>query len=415
MRFGNESEPAPVKVLHVIPALAACYGGPSKVVLDTCRALRSEGVLAEIATTNANGNTNSPVPLESPSFINTVPVHFFERQQPWSYKFSWPMTQWLKKNVVNYDLLHIHAVFSYSTTAAAFYARKARVPYIIYPHGMLASWPLRKSRIRKVLYLKAVEQKTIERANAIQFTAEEEFNMSPAIGKSRFVLPCIFDLEENHKERSNGTSGKAPTNILFLSRIDPKKGLDTLISALRRLASEGREFVLTLAGSGDEAYEEKVAGMIREAGLSSQTVIKGFVTGEEKASTFREADIFVLPSQQENFGIVVMEAMAFGLPVIISNEVNIHDDIAKASAGLVVSPETEELYRAILKLLEKPQLRTEMGERARRFVELNHSPASTAREMTRVYRDIIQGSYESLAWRTSPKARLSQCSITSLP
>jgi len=398
-----ESESVPVKVLHVIPALAACYGGPSKVVLDTCRALRSEGVQAEIATTNANGDTNSPLPLESPSLLNTVPVHFFERQQPWRYKFSWPMTQWLKQNVANYDLLHIHAVFSYSTTAAAFYARKFGVPYIIYPHGMLAPWPLRKSRIRKALYLKALEQKNIERANAIQFTAEEEFSMSIAAGKSRFVLPCIFDLEENHKERSNGTSGHTKTNILFLSRIDPKKGIDTLICALQRLASEGREFVFTLAGSGDAAYEEKVSGMIRDAGLLGRTVIKGFVTGEEKASTFRQADIFVLPSHQENFGIVVMEAMASGLPVIISNEVNIHGDIAKAKAGLVVSPEPEELYSAILELLEKPQLRTEMGERARSFIELNHSPASTAREMTRVYRDVIQGSYESSAWRMSPK------------
>jgi len=102
--------------------------------------------------------------------------------------------------------------------------------------------------------------------------------------------------------------------------------------------------------------------------------------------------------------IVVMEAMASGLPVIISNEVNIHGDIAKAKAGLVVSPESDELYNAILKLLETPQLRIEMGQRARRFVELNHSPSSTAREMTRVYRDIIQGSYESPAWRMSPKS-----------
>ncbi len=389
-----------LKVLHVVPALAPCYGGPSKVVLDTCRALRSEGVNAEIATTNANGDTNSPLPLESPTFLKTVPVHFFERQQPWRYKFSWPMTQWLKKNVANYDLLHIHAIFSYSTTAAAFYARNFRVPYIIYPHGMLAPWPLRKSRIRKKLYLKALEQRTIDEASAIHFTAEDELSMSPVLGKSRFVLPCIFELDQKPGARSNGNQRGTKTNVLFLSRIDPKKGIETLIAALKKLADQGQEFIFTLAGSGDQAYEDKVAAMIRNAGLLSRTVIKGFVTGEEKASAFKEADIFVLPSHQENFGLAVMEAMAFGLPVIISNEVNIHNEIAKAKAGLVVAAETDELFTAILELLEKPQLRTEMGERARRFVELNHSPASTAREMTRVYRDIIQGSYESPAWRT---------------
>src|SRR5258708_1743592 len=108
-----------VKVLHVIPAVAACYGGPSRVVLDTCKTLRNEGIEVEIATTNADGNLNLPIPDDSPTFVNGVPVYFFERQQPWDYKFSWGLTRWLKRNVASYDLLHIHAVFSYSTAVAA--------------------------------------------------------------------------------------------------------------------------------------------------------------------------------------------------------------------------------------------------------------------------------------------------------
>src|SRR6266550_2170714 len=149
-RSGNQ-----LKVLHVIPAVAACYGGPSRVVLHTCKTLRNEGVEAEIATTNADGNFNLPIPKDSPTLVDGVPVYFFERQRPWDYKFSWNLTKWLKRNVPNYDLLHIHAVFSYSTAAAAFYARKHGIPYIMLPHGMLAPWPLRQNWVLKQVYLRA--------------------------------------------------------------------------------------------------------------------------------------------------------------------------------------------------------------------------------------------------------------------
>lgn len=388
-----------MKVLHVIPAIAACDGGPSRVVLDTCRALRSVGVEAEIATTNADGKHNLPIPNEVPATVEGVPVYFFERQYPWRYKFSWGLTRWLKANVARYDLLHIHAVFSYSTAAAAFYARKYSIPYIVLPHGMLAPWPVRRNWLLKKVYLKAIEQKNLERAAAVHFTAEEELQMSVIRGSSNFVLPCIVDFDLKGKG-VRPPLASSRLRILFLSRIDPKKGIDILIDALSRLARDGREFDLILAGSGEQKYEERVKAMLHNAGLSTKTRMTGFVEGAEKAALFETADIFVLPSHDENFGIAVVEAMAAGIPVVISNKVNIHDHIREANAGVVISASIDDLTHALRQLMDSPALRQQIGSNGRRLVETRYAWLETVKELAQVYCDIKRGTCGSSAWRS---------------
>ena len=143
--------------------------------------------------------------------------------------------------------------------------------------------------------------------------------------------------------------------------------------------------------------------MIHDAGLSARTKMTGFVEGLAKADLFETSDIFVLPSHQENFGIAVVEAMTFGVPVIVSNNIDIHDEIAKARAGLIVSTAVEDLCAAIRKLANDPLLRFEMSERAKDLVQRKFCGAVNALETLRVYRDIIQNSRESSAWKSLPK------------
>ena len=214
-----------MRVLHVIPSIAPCYGGPSRLVLDTCEALRNAGVDAEVATTNADESADLPIPDELPAMVQGVPVYFFARQNRWRYKFSWNLTNWLKRNVGQYDLLHIHALFSYSTAAAAFYARKFKVPYIMLPHGMLGPWPIRNRRLLKSIYLNAVEKKNLARAAAVHFTAEDELRTSVVAGRANFVLPYIVNLGTHAGARLSSKSD-ARVRILYMSRLDPKKGIE---------------------------------------------------------------------------------------------------------------------------------------------------------------------------------------------
>jgi glycosyltransferase involved in cell wall biosynthesis len=388
-----------MRVLHVIPAIAACYGGPSKVVLDTCKALRSQGIDAEIATTNADENGDSELPVKLPVTVNGVPVHVFGRNGSWRYKLSLGLTRWLDRNVGNYDLLHIHAVFSYSTAAAAYYARKHRIPYVILPHGMLTPWPVRQNRLLKYLYLTAIEKKNLADAAAVHFTAEHELLNSVVRGRANFVLPYVLDLTVN----GNGyLPSRSRQRILYLSRLDPKKGVDILIRALTGVIEKGYEFELIIAGSGAPRYEQQLRTMIAaNKKLAAVTSFAGFVEGRNKARLLHTSDLFVLPSHDENFGIAVTEAMAAGLAVIVSNSVNIHDEIARENAGVIVNPTVDSVSEAILKLLNDTELRTRLGRNGQRLVNTRFSLAATTRETIRVYQDVLNNSRQSTCWRPS--------------
>src|SRR5436190_4675970 len=386
-----------MKVLHVIPSIADCYGGPSKVILDTCRALRAAGIAAEIATTNADEEDDSPIPDELPVIVNDVPVYFFARQNRWSYKFSWNLTRWLKQNVTQYNLLHLHALFSYSTTAAAHFARKQLIPYIVLPHGMLAPWAIKQKRFLKQPYLRLIEQRNLEHAAAVQFTAEEELNSSAFRGQSNIVLPCVIDLAIQRNGHRREPSDRP--RILFLSRLHPKKGIDLLIKAVGKLAADGKDFELLLAGDGDPDYQQQVKAMVHDNQLAARTRFLGFVRGSEKTRLLHESDIFVLPSYEENFGIAVTEAMAASLPVVISDRVNICDEVRSAEAGLITSPEVEDLRLAIARLMDDRVLRTEMGARGAEFVKARFGMAAIAHQTINIYQDILQNSRTSSAWR----------------
>jgi glycosyltransferase involved in cell wall biosynthesis len=386
-----------MKVLHVIPAIAACYGGPSKVVLDTCKALREAGIDAEIATTNADEDGDLVLPVKQPASIDGVPVYFFRRHGSLRYKISWGLTRWLANNVRHYDLAHIHAVFSYSTSAAAFYARRAGVPYLIVPHGMLNPWPLRQNGLLKSVYLTAIERRNLTGAAAVHFAVDTELSNSVIKGRANLALPYVLDLPilvNSHAPL------RAKPQILFLSRLDPKKGIELLIQVLIDLAQAGHEFEFVIAGSGAPPYEEHLKRMISaSAKLAAATSFVGFVEGTDKMKLLQSSDLFVLPSFDENFGIAVTEAMAAGLAIIISDQINIHDEIEKAAAGLVVSRTLDSLCEGILKLLTDPELRAEMARNGRELVRNRFSPEAITQETIRVYEDVINNSRHSAAWK----------------
>jgi glycosyltransferase involved in cell wall biosynthesis len=326
-----------------------------------------------------------------------VPVYFFRRHGKLRYKISWSLTRWLAHNVRKYDLLHIHAVFSYSTAAAAYYARRARVPYLIVPHGMLNPWPLQQNSLLKNIYLTAIERRNLTGAAAVQFAVDRELSNSVVKGRANLALPYVLDLP---MPTDIHTAARATPRILFLSRLDPKKGIELLIQALTDLAEAGHEFEFVIAGSGAPSYEEQIKRMIGASSrLAAATSFAGFIEGAEKTKLLLSSDLFVLPSFDENFGIAVAEAMAAGLAIIISDQINIHAEIEKAAAGLIVSPNRHSLREGILKLLNDPARRAEMARNGRELVSHRFSRETITRETIRVYEDVVNDSRHSAAWK----------------
>ncbi|MFB2922043.1 glycosyltransferase [Aerosakkonema funiforme] len=398
-----------MKVLHIIPSVSPRRGGPTQVVLNLIKCLREQGIDAEIATTNDNGSDGlSPldVPLNQRIEYEKVPVWFFEQFSPpkgvqigkdKGFVFSAPLTHWLWQHIRDYDILDNHYLFSYPCTCAGAIARWQKVPYTVRAMGQLTPWALSQSRLKKQIYSFLIERKNLARAAAIHCTsigeAEDVRNFgieTPTAVLPLGVEPPIFRPAAKQKIRE--IYGIAPPTpiVLFLSRLHYKKRPDLLLRSLSKLADRNCDFHLILAGSGEPDYLSYLNNLISSLNLATRTSLPGFVSGEDKDLLLQGADIFVLPSFSENFGIAVGEAIASGLPVIVTPDIQISQEISAFETGLVVEGEVEPLANAIAQLLESPEKRQKLGENGKRLASDRYSWQKIGHHLATVYTSILQ-------------------------
>jgi glycosyltransferase involved in cell wall biosynthesis len=176
--------------------------------------------------------------------------------------------------------------------------------------------------------------------------------------------------------------------VLFLSRFDRKKGLDLLLPAFASLRAQCPDAALVLAGSGDKGLEAQLREQSIALGIADHVFWPGFLSGSEKAAAFADADVFVLPSYSENFGIAVVEAMAAGCPAVVSDQVAIHDDIKSAGAGVVVRCDARELAEALSFALSDAAARARMGSNGRQLSLTRYSLDSVAAKLAAAYQTI---------------------------
>ena len=387
-----------MRILHVIPSLAARDGGPAKVVVEMCREIARRGAEAEIYTTNLDGRAMLDVPPGKPVLVGGVRVTYFPIDLSNYYKISRPLAAALKATIPTYDAVHIHSLYQFPSTVAAYYCRRYGVPYVVIPHGALDPFLFRRHRARKWLYEVSFERRTLREAAAVQFTSEEESILAATHGLRLrpAVAPLGVDLDDSLRSIARGALGaRWPETIdkrvlLYLGRINFKKGLDLLAQAFGRIARELTDVHLLIAGPDSDGYAAKVRLWLSEQGVLDRTTFTGMVEGEAKAAALAESAMFVLPSYTENFGIAVVEAMAAGLPVVISNRVNIWREIQEANAGLVVNTDPGELARAILELLDNSALARQLGERGCRLARTHFSWETAGDKLMDIYRRIAR-------------------------
>jgi len=386
-----------MRILHVIPSLAARDGGPAKVAVEMCREIVRRGAEAEIYTTNVDGRGVLDVPPGKPVTLGGVRVTYFPVDLSNYYKISRPLAAALKVAIPRYDVVHIHSLYQFPSTVAAYYCRRYGVPYIVRPHGTLDPFLFRRHRARKWLYEVAFERRTLRHAAAVQFTSEEESILAATHGLRLrpAVAPLGIDLDDSPRSFVRGALGERwPETIgkrvlLYLGRLNFKKGLNLLAQAFGQIACEWSDVHLLIAGPDSDGYAAKVQLWLREQGVLDRTTFTGMVEGEAKAAVLAESMMFVLPSYTENFGIAVVEAMAAGLPVIISNRVNIWREIAAVRAGLVVNTDAGEVADAIGTLLMAPERADEMGRNGRGLAREHFSWKSAGARLMDLYAGVI--------------------------
>jgi glycosyltransferase involved in cell wall biosynthesis len=243
------------------------------------------------------------------------------------------------------------------------------------------------------------EHRNIKYAAAIHFTAEEEKRLAePYIFKTPgFVVPIGLDLEEykNLPEQGTFRSQYPEINdkkiILFFGRINFKKGLDILVSSFAHIVRAREDVHLVIAGPDDDGLGEKVRVWLRQKGIFNRATFTGMLEGKNKLAVLHDADIFVLPSYSENFGISVIEAMACGMPVVISDKVNIWREVEAGSAGKITSCDADRFAKIILNLLDSPELLKEMGRNGKVLVKERFQWSTVAHAMEEAYRLILSG------------------------
>ena len=384
-----------MKLLHVVPTYlpAVRYGGPIFAVHGLCRALVERGHELEVFTTNVNGAQDSEVPVGIPVSIDGVKVRYFRSRFLRRLFFSPPLARALNLELATFSAIHLHSVYLWPTAATAALARRADIPYILSPRGMLVRDLIqRRSRYLKSAWIELVEKRNLKGAAAIHVTSSVE-----ALELQRFGwrLPPIEVIPNGVDALSAHNGGEVSPDVraiavgrplLFLGRLSWKKGLDRLIEAMA--ATQGPELVIV--GTDDESISPKLRELARKLGVESRVrILDRTVLGADKEHLYASARAFVLPSYSENFGNTVLEAMQRGLAVITTPEVGASQIVLEAKAGIVTPGDCKNLSAAIQSIWSSEPMTLAMGDAGRRHVDCHFGWTTIAAKMESIYESLI--------------------------
>jgi glycosyltransferase involved in cell wall biosynthesis len=380
-----------IRILHVIASIAQRTGGPAKAVVDMAAAVAARGHAVSIYTTDREMSQAERADIGKPA-ADGVERRVFRQNWPQQFAASWDLGAALEEAIPKADVVHLHSLYLYHVWKAASVCRLAKVPYLLRPHGSLDPYLWRRHRLRKSLVELAFQNRVIRAAAALHWTAADEMRLAApyTFGAPGVVVPNGLDMRGYATLPEPGAffaahpelAGTKP--ILFLSRINFKKGLDVLVPAFAKALAVDPALRLVIAGP-DDGYQKTAEGFAATAGVADKILWLGMLSGEAKKAAFVDCAAFALPSWSENFGIAIVEAMACKAPVIVSDRVNIWREIEGAGAGLVSPPDIDAVAAHILLLAGDRARATRMGEAGRRLVEERYDWAKIALDLERVY------------------------------
>jgi|ERR1700730_256291 len=365
-----------MRLLHVLPTRVPEYGGPVRV---------AEALIAQINSRGHDARIFPSAP-ETGSQVGS-----------WGY---WPGVRGiadLAREVGTADLVHIHGLWTVPSTAAAMLSRARKVPYVITPHGMLDRWCLRNSRWRKIAFATMLERRNLNGAAALHFFSEGERAESLEFGLSApsFILPNGVDTvafsnlprREELWKRYPQTRDKIV--VLFLGRIHPIKGLDMLIPAFARARALVTHLHLIISGPDEGGYRSRIEALVAREALVNHTTFTGPVRGEEKRVLLGGVDIFALPSRHESDSVAVKEALAAGLPVLITSACHF-PEVVTEEAGLIVSPETPTIAQGLARLASDSKVRRKFSENGQNLVRVRYEWRNIGERLLEAYGRIVE-------------------------
>ena len=358
------------------------------------QALTNVGIHCEIFTTNWKSVGDDAM------LPSVVPIHRFDvgfAARFWAaYSKELSETLWNKIGSGVFELVHVHEPWHYAGFIAFRVARKHGVPYVLTPHGALKEWCLRQKAFKKRIYRMMIQDRILKFADAIHALTNEEMTSISKLGYKSSIFVAPNGIDPAPFECPPDTSaflaaypelvGKRV--ILYLGRLHPNKGLDVLARSYANLSHKCKDSALLVVGPNEKGTKKRMESILKTAPASGSTVFTGMLTGKDKLAALACADLFVLPSPSEGFSMAILEALAAGLPVVISKQCNF-PEVSDHDAGFVIEPNDAAVTEAISTLLSDDQLRPRMGQNGRNLVREKYTWDAIAASMAGLYQRLV--------------------------
>ena len=362
-----------IKTIHVVPYIGDASNGPAYSVPNLCRCLVCSG-------TDVTLHTLEPVPENLEGFETIGHIH---------QKFPHPalgrssqMHKAIEQACTQSDIIHNHSLWMLPNIYPEYARRGTSCKLVVSPRGTLSEWALRRSRSKKLFSWMIGQRKALLNADMLHATSIKEYKEIRRFGLKQpvAIIPNGIDIPQ----KPNNPQKNSPRQLLFLGRIHPVKGLENLINAWNTLEGNFRDWELVIAGPGKFSYVDKIQRLIMKLHLK-RVIFKGELNSIEKQKAFLEAELFVLPSYTENFGMVVAEALSSGLPVITTKETP-WQGIDKRKCGLCVDIGVTPLVEALRQIMPKPSDELmEMGDNGRKWMKEDYSWDEIGHKMKSAY------------------------------
>lgn len=364
-----------MKILHTIHCLNKSWGGPSVCTYQLVKALNQTGTGTDLLSLSSNAEDDC---------IGTDPfIKYVEYDARTPLGVSRNFKQFLVENISRYDIVHVNTIWLWTTHDAVRVAKKHGMPVVLSLHGMLYPQALQVSRWKKQLALPLFQRNDLRCADVLHATSMAELKSIRDFGLSQpvVVLPNGIEIDAMPPVRQQVNKVR---HFGFIGRINRIKNIDTLLGAWAALGDKTSMCKLSIIGSDDEVYENELRQFVVDRHLGN-VEFAGFLSGERLAKATRELDYLVLPSKSENFGMVVIEALANGIPVIASTgtpweELNSH------RCGWWIDCTTDTLAKTLAKAIDLQEAdRIEMGRNGQMLVERNYTIREIALKFRLLY------------------------------
>lgn len=345
-----------------MPNVSRAFGGPTESMIGYVSAASTQDITAHVAAPRVGEADREWLTNALPA---STTLHEFASLGRHAWVLAPGLWTWLAQNGHCYDAVHVHGLFNPISSISARIAVARNMPLVMRPFGTLSRYTFSRRSTLKNLYFRLLDRPALLRANAVHFTTEAEREEAKrhdlSLNGRSHVVPPPWRGDVGAVDNAKKT--EHPT-VLFMSRLHPKKNITGLLEAWQSVSQAYPKAELIIAGSGGDEYTDMLHERVDDLELEQSVSFPGFVTGEEKARLLRTSWLFVLPSHQENFGVAVLEALAAGLPVVISDAVQLDAFVTAKDLGKVVPRDASAISSALTSVLGDRQWLADRAERA---------------------------------------------------